>query len=61
MYIFLNQLLCEIHITVVIFLDKRMRIRFCREKILILVLNKKIKLITKLKVFLEISIFVKTM
>lgn len=38
-----------------------MRIRFCREKILIHVLNKKIKLITKLKVFLEISIFVKTM
>lgn len=38
-----------------------MRIRFCWEKILIHVLNKKIKLVTKLKVFLEISIFVKTM
>lgn len=61
MYIFLNRVLCEKQITVVIFLDKRMRIRFCREKILIHVLNKKIKLITKLKVFLEISIFVKTM
>lgn len=51
-YTFLNSVLCEKHITVVnFFIDKMIQIRFCMKKILIL--NKRINLITKLKVSLS--------